>query len=114
MVVLMSRTPVLERRVGCDVLARWHSAGGRVFLVLVLTHAAAAVQAWATTRQQNLLTAIVGVLALPGLVEATLGTLLFVAIAVISMWGRATACHLRDLARHPSPDLRRHRAVVRP
>lgn len=41
MLVLMSRAPLLERRVGSDVLARWHSHGGRLFLALVLTHAGA-------------------------------------------------------------------------
>jgi hypothetical protein len=45
MMLLIARTPVLERRVGPDVLARWHSAGGRLFLGLVLTHAGAAVAA---------------------------------------------------------------------
>jgi hypothetical protein len=81
MVMLMSRTPVLETRVGSDVLARWHSRGGRLFLGLVLTHAAAAVQAWAASRQQDLPTALTSVLGLPWLAEATLGTGLFVLIA---------------------------------
>jgi predicted ferric reductase len=85
MVVLMSRTPVLERRVGADVLARWHSAGGRLFLGLVFAHAGAALQAWSTTRQQDLMTSLVSVLSLPGLVEATVGTVLFVAIVGISV-----------------------------
>jgi ferredoxin-NADP reductase/DMSO/TMAO reductase YedYZ heme-binding membrane subunit len=85
MLVLMSRAPVLERRVGSDVLARWHSRGGRLFLGLALVHAGAAVQAWAVTRQQDLLTSLVTVLGLPGLVEATLGTALFVAVAALSI-----------------------------
>jgi ferredoxin-NADP reductase len=86
MVVLMSRTPVLETRIGSDVLARWHSRGGRIFIGLVLTHAAAAVQAWAASRQQDLLTALTSVLGLPWLLEATVGTVLFVVIAGISLW----------------------------
>jgi predicted ferric reductase len=86
MLVLMSRTPLLESRVGSDVLARWHSHGGRVFMTLVLTHAGAALQAWATTRQQNLVTSLASVLGLPGLVEATLGTILFVVIVAMSLW----------------------------
>jgi ferredoxin-NADP reductase len=85
MLVLMSRTPVLERRVGSDVLARWHSRGGRLFLGVVFAHAGAAVQAWAVTRQQDLVTSLVNVLGLPWLLAATAGTALFVAIAVASV-----------------------------
>jgi hypothetical protein len=44
---LMSRAPALERGVGADRLARWHSRGGRAVVLLVLVHAAAAVQVWA-------------------------------------------------------------------
>jgi hypothetical protein len=46
----MSRTPHLERRVGSDVLARWPAHGGRLIMGLVLAHAGAAVQAWASGR----------------------------------------------------------------
>ena len=85
MVVLMSRAPVLERRVGSDVLARWHSAGGRMFLPLVVAHGGAALRAWSTTRRQDLLTSLVSVLGLPGLVAATVSTALFVGIVGISV-----------------------------
>jgi len=85
LLVLMSRTPVLEHRIGSDTLARWHAKGGRTFLVLVLVHAGAAVQSWADSRHQNLLDSSVAVLSLPGLATATLGTALFTAIAVISI-----------------------------
>ena len=49
MMLLMARTPVLEQRVGPDVLARWHSMG-RMFLALVLVHAGAAAASWAAAR----------------------------------------------------------------
>lgn len=91
MVVLMSRTPVLEHRVGSDVLARWHSAGGRLFLGLVLAHAGAAVTAWSVSRRQDLLTSLSGVLALPGLLAATAGTLLLVGIVAMSVWAARRA-----------------------
>jgi len=91
MVMLMSRTPVLERRVGSDVLARWHSVGGRLFMGLVLAHAGAAVSAWAALRHQDVFDALLSVLGLPGLVEATAGTALFVAIVVISVWAARRA-----------------------
>lgn len=85
MLLLMSRTPVLERRVGPDVLTRWHSAGGRVFLALVLVHGGAAVLAWAASRQQGLLTALLAVLGLPGLVAATVSTALFLVVVALSI-----------------------------
>ena len=85
LLVLMSRTPVLESRVGSDVLARWHGRTARGFLALVLVHAGAAVVAWAQTRGVDPLTALLDVLGLPRLIEATLGTLLFVLIAVMSV-----------------------------
>jgi predicted ferric reductase len=85
MLVLMSRTPLLERRVGSDVLARWHSHGGRLFMVLVLTHAGAALAAWSAARHQDLFTSLVGVLGLPGLAAATAGTALFGLIVAMSV-----------------------------
>ena len=46
LIALMSRVPRLERDVSADVLARWHSRGGRLVVTLVLVHAFAAVLAW--------------------------------------------------------------------
>ncbi len=85
MVVLMSRVPILERRIGPDVLARWHGRGGRTFLILVLVHAGAAVQSWATARHEDSYTALFHILGLPGLMAATVGTVIFVVIAAISI-----------------------------
>ena len=85
MVILMARVPFLETRVGPDTLARWHGRGGRLVLFLILLHAGSAVLAWSELRQQNLLSASVEVLGLPGLVAATVGTVLFLAVAVISV-----------------------------
>jgi predicted ferric reductase len=87
MLLLMARTPVLERRVGPDVLARWHATGGRLFLTLVLVHAGAAVASWAAARGQDLLTATTSVLGLPWLGAATAGTALFLAIVAVSLGG---------------------------
>lgn len=85
LLVLMSRAPVLEHRIGPDILVRWHARGGRTFLILVLIHAGAAMQSWASPRKQNLLASSIAVLSLPGLVAATVRTALFIAIAVISI-----------------------------
>jgi predicted ferric reductase len=91
MVILMSRAPVLEHRVGSDVLARWHARGGQLFLGLVLTHAGAAVQAWATSRRQDLVTSLVSVLDLSWLKAATAGTALLLAIVAMSIWAARRA-----------------------
>lgn len=85
LMVLMSRTPVLEHRIGPDTLARWHAKGGRTFLILVLVHAGAALQSWADARRESLVASAVDVLGLPGLATATLGTALFLAIGAISI-----------------------------
>jgi predicted ferric reductase len=85
LVLLMSRTPLLERGVGADVLARWHARGGRIVLTLILVHAWAATEGWAESRGQSFPVALWHVLGLPGLVAATAGTVLLVAVAVASV-----------------------------
>lgn len=84
MVVLMSRTPVLERGVGADRLARWHALGGRSVLILILVHAAAATLGWAQLRGESVVAAFIDVLGFPGLAAATLSTVLFVAVGIVS------------------------------
>src|SRR4051812_2856674 len=71
MVLLMSRAPVLERHIGADRLARWHAAGGRIFIVLMLVHATSAVAAWAAIRQLDPVSALIQVLGFPGMIAAT-------------------------------------------
>ena len=73
LVLLMARWPVLER-FGSDALARWHARLGRLVLTLVVVHAVAAVVAVGLWR----------VLRLPGLVAATVGTGVLVAVGVCS------------------------------
>ncbi|MBV9953169.1 MAG: ferredoxin reductase family protein [Acidimicrobiia bacterium] len=85
LIALMARVPILERRIGADVLSRWHAAGGRAVLALALVHGAAAVLAWAQSRRENLMLAMWHVLRLPGLMGATVGTVLLVTVAVASI-----------------------------
>lgn len=85
MLVLMSRWPVLERGIGADVLARWHAAGGRIILSLVLAHAVCAVLAWSLLTRQSPVSASAQVLTWPGLITATVGTVLLCATAVASV-----------------------------
>ena len=84
LLALMSRAPALEGGVGADVLARWHARGGRLVIGLVLVHAWAAVVAWAGSRQESTLLGLWHVLRLPGLMAATVGTLVLVAVAAAS------------------------------
>lgn len=84
MLILMARIPVLERGVGADRLARWHGFGGRIILILILVHAVSATAAWASLNGIDPITAILQVLQFPGLVAATIGTVLFVAVGVAS------------------------------
>jgi ferredoxin-NADP reductase/DMSO/TMAO reductase YedYZ heme-binding membrane subunit len=85
LVVLMSRWPVLERGVGSDRLARWHATGGRTVLSLVVVHATAATIGWTQVTGLSPLGAALDVLGMPGLVAATVGTVLMVAAAVASV-----------------------------
>jgi predicted ferric reductase len=84
MLALMARVPALERGVGADRLARWHGRGGRVIVVLILVHAVLATIGWAQLQSENVLLAAWQVLQFPGLVAATVGTVLFVGIGVVS------------------------------
>ncbi|MBG6058772.1 putative ferric reductase [Cryobacterium sp. MP_M5] len=85
MVVLMSRAPFLERMVGADRLSRWHTRGGRVFILLMSIHAVDAVQSWAVGHDVDLIAATTALLELPGLAAATAGSVLFGMIAIVSV-----------------------------
>jgi ferredoxin-NADP reductase len=93
MLVLMSRWPLLERGIGADVLARWHARGGRTILALVAVHAVFAIVAWSLLTGQEPVTALAQVLTWPGLVTATLGTILLGAVGIAS--ARAARRRLR-------------------
>jgi predicted ferric reductase len=84
LLVLMARTPVLERGVGADVLARWHGILGRTVLALVAVHGTAAIAAWAQVTGTSAVVAGLQVLAMPWLVSATVGTVVMVAAGVMS------------------------------
>lgn len=84
LVALMSRWPFLERSVGSDQLARWHSAAGRTVLTLILVHAWAATQAWANVRGESIAAALRDVLGMRGLIAATVGTIVLIVIAILS------------------------------
>jgi predicted ferric reductase len=84
MLVLMSRAPALERGIGADRLAHWHSFGGPIILALSGVHAIAATQAWVSASGRSAVAAGLDLLQLPGLLTATLGTILFLGVGVAS------------------------------
>lgn len=85
LLALMSRAPSLERGVGADVLARWHARGGRLVIIATLVHAVAALMAWSDSRRESIVTSLRHVLGFPGLIGATVGTIMLVAVGIGSM-----------------------------
>jgi predicted ferric reductase len=85
MLILMSRSPWLERGVGTHRLARWHGIGGLLVIILAVLHTLAAVQAWAAAQSTNQLAATKEVLNLPGLTTALVGTVILVLVGIASL-----------------------------
>ena len=92
MLILMSRAPWLERDVGAHRLARWHAWAGPLVIMLTVAHAIAAVVAWAGATSSDLVASSMGVLNLPGLVTASVGTVILVLIGFSSV--RAVRRHI--------------------
>lgn len=89
--VLMSRWPVLEHGLGADVLARWHAPLGRAVVGLVVLHAVTAVVVWSQISAQPVHTALLEALGWGGMVAATAGTFLLLAVA----WASARSARRR-------------------
>ena len=53
LIALMARIPPLERGIGADKLARWHSMGGRYTVGLVVAHATLITWGYAVTAHEN-------------------------------------------------------------
>jgi predicted ferric reductase len=85
MLILMSRAPWLERGVGAHRLARWHSRGAPMVIILTVVHAMAALVGWAQAKSIDLLAATNDVLSLPGLITASIGAVILVLIGVASL-----------------------------
>jgi predicted ferric reductase len=89
MMVLMSRSPVIEHGVGSDRLARWHSRIGPAVIGLAVVHALAAVQAWAAVRGVGMVAATREMLGWPGLFGAALALTLLIVLGLGSLrWVR--------------------------
>ncbi|WP_438353708.1 ferric reductase-like transmembrane domain-containing protein [Microbacterium sp. CJ88] len=84
LIVLMARVPVLERTIGADRMARWHARIGKVTIVAILVHAVAATLGWAEAQMLSIAASTDQVLMMPGLVAATISTILFLVIGATS------------------------------
>lgn len=96
LLLLTARVPALERDLGADVLARWHARGGRAVVLLVVVHAGTAVAAVADLRGTGGLSGAWTVLGMPWLPAATLGTVVMLVVAALSVRAaRARISHER-------------------
>ncbi len=85
LVVLMARVPLLDHNLGSDRLARWHAAGGRYTVSLVLAHALLIIWGYTLTSRSGVLHETTTlVLDYPDMLKATAGSLLLIATGVVS------------------------------
>lgn len=84
--LLLARIPVLERSVGFDRLTVWHRRNGRVALGLLLAHTALTTAGYALRGRLSLPAEVrTLLLSTPGILTATAGTLLLVAVVATSV-----------------------------
>ena len=84
-VLLMSRLPVLERRVGSDRVAGWHAMSGRYAVGLVVAHVVLIVAGYAAQEHQGLVAQAWSVVTTyPEMGKAAVGTLLVLLVGAVS------------------------------
>jgi predicted ferric reductase len=85
LVVLMARIPPLERGVGADNLARWHSTGGRYLVWVVAVHAVLITWGYAVTAHTTIIHQAWTLLdSYPDVLLATVAGLLLVMTGIVS------------------------------
>ena len=85
LVALMARIPPLERGVGADKLARWHSRGGRYTVSLVVAHALLITWGYAVTAHTNVVHQTKTLLtSYPDVLMASVAGLLLVGVGIVS------------------------------
>ncbi|WP_248961645.1 ferredoxin reductase family protein [Sphaerisporangium perillae] len=85
LLALMARIPALERGVGSDKLARWHSMGGRYVVSLCVAHTLLIIWGYAVTDATNVVSETVTLnLTYPDVLQATVAVLLLVGVGIIS------------------------------
>jgi predicted ferric reductase len=86
LVALMARLPPLERGVGADRMARWHSRGGRYTVGLVVAHGLLITWGYAVTAHTNVVSQTGTLLtSYPDVLMATVGGLLLIGVGLASM-----------------------------
>jgi predicted ferric reductase len=86
LLLLMARVPVLERGLGADRLARWHSMGGRYTVNLSVAHTLLIIWGYAVSAHEGLLPQTGQLLTqYPDVMMATAALGLFVLIGVVSI-----------------------------
>ena len=94
LLALMARIPALERGIGTDRLARWHSMGGRYAVGLVVAHALLITWGYAVVGHTGVVhQASSLILTYPDVLMATVAALLLVGVGVVS--ARAARARLR-------------------
>lgn len=85
LVALMARLPPLERGVGSDRVTRWHAAGGRYVICLVVAHALLIIWGYAVTAHTGVVTESGTLLSsYPDVLMATVAGFLLLGIGVVS------------------------------
>ncbi len=85
LLALMARVPSIERGVGSDRLARWHSMGGRYVVGLAVAHTLLIIWGYAVTENTDVVSETVRLnLSYPDVLKATVALLLLVGVGVIS------------------------------
>ncbi|MBO4274034.1 ferric reductase, partial [Microbispora triticiradicis] len=85
LLALMARVPALERGVGADRLARWHSMGGRYVVGLSVAHVSSITWGYAVTEHTDVVRETVTLnLTYPDVLKATVALLLLVGVGVVS------------------------------
>jgi Predicted ferric reductase len=87
-VILLARVPALERLVGFDRLTVWHRWNGHACLDLVLAHVVFSVWGYALLDKITIpkeISTMLGGGIYPGMITATIGTVLLIAVVVTSV-----------------------------
>ncbi|MEV7009704.1 ferredoxin reductase family protein [Streptosporangium sp. NPDC051022] len=94
LLALMARVPALERGIGADKLARWHSMGGRYVVGLAVAHTLLTIWGYAVADATDVVSETVTLnLSYPDVLQATVAVLLLVGVGVVS--ARAVRPRLR-------------------
>jgi predicted ferric reductase len=85
LLLLMARVPMIDRGVGSDRLARWHSMGGRYTVSLATAHTLLIIWGYAVTAHTNVVSQTKTlVLSYPDVLMATAALGLFIGVGVVS------------------------------